>query len=66
MDGNKDEATKCRQLAEKYLKEGNKDRALKFLEKSQKLYPSKDVEGRWKSRVIFEAEPFEVTHYAMS
>jgi len=46
MDGNKDEAAKCRQLADRFLKEGNKDRALKFLEKSQKLYPSKEVEGR--------------------
>ena len=46
MDGNKDEAAKCRQLAEKYLKEGNKERALKFLEKSQRLYPSKEVESR--------------------
>lgn len=46
MDGNKDEAARCRQLADKYLKEGNKGKALKFLEKSQKLYPSKEVEGR--------------------
>ncbi|XP_078382889.1 dnaJ homolog subfamily B member 14-like [Oculina patagonica] len=44
MDGNKDEATKCRLLAEKYLREGNKERALKFLEKSQKLYPTKKAE----------------------
>lgn len=44
MDGNKDEAVKCRQLAEKYHREGNKKKALKFLEKAQKLYPSKEVE----------------------
>lgn len=44
MDGNKDEALKCRELAEKYLREGKKEKALKFLEKSQKLYPSKEVE----------------------
>lgn len=46
MDGNKDEALKCRRLAENYLKEGNKERAFKFLHKAQKLYPSKEVEGR--------------------
>ncbi|XP_058940298.2 dnaJ homolog subfamily B member 12-like [Pocillopora verrucosa] len=44
MDGNKDEALKCRRLAENYLKEGNKERAFKFLHKAQKLYPSKEVE----------------------
>lgn len=46
MDGNKDEAKRCRRLAEKYLKEGNKERAIKFFEKSQRLFPSKEVEGR--------------------
>ena len=46
MEGNKDEAARCRQLGEKCLQEGNKGKALKFLEKSQKLYPSKEVEGR--------------------
>ena len=45
MDGNKDEAVKCRRLADKFLKEGNKEKALKFLEKSLKLFPSKEVEG---------------------
>ncbi|XP_015747590.1 PREDICTED: dnaJ homolog subfamily B member 14-like [Acropora digitifera] len=44
MDGNKDEAIKCRELAEKYIREGNKEKALKFLAKSNKLYPSKEVE----------------------
>ena len=65
MEGNKDEAAKCRQLADKYLKDGNKEKALKFLEKSLKLYPSKEVEGRRKSCVFLESEPFEVTRYAM-
>lgn len=60
MDGNKDEALKCRRLAENYLKEGNKERAFKFLHKAQKLYPSKEVEGRrnlrgiWNRRVVKE------------
>lgn len=66
MDGNKDEAQKCRQLAEKYLREGNKEKALKFLEKSLKLYPSKEVEGRLKFTVIFKSEPFKMIRNAMS
>lgn len=52
MDGNKDEAIKCRELAEKYIREGNKEKALKFLAKSNKLYPSKEVEGKEKYRKI--------------
>ncbi|XP_027046655.1 dnaJ homolog subfamily B member 1-like [Pocillopora damicornis] len=44
MDGNKDEALRCRRLADNYLKDGNKERAFKFLHKAQKLYPSKEVE----------------------
>jgi len=46
MEGNKDEAERCRRLGEKCLKEGNKEKALKFLEKSLRLYPSKEVESR--------------------
>ena len=49
MDGNKDDAMKCRRLAEKYLQEGNTEKARKFLEKSHRLYPSKEVEGWYRS-----------------
>lgn len=45
MEGNKDDALKCRRLAEKCLNEGNKEKALKLLEKSLRLYPTKEVEG---------------------
>ncbi|CAH3028281.1 unnamed protein product [Porites evermanni] len=44
MEGNKDDALKCRRLAEKCLNEGNKEKALKLLEKSLRLYPTKEVE----------------------
>ena len=54
MEGNKDDALKCRRLAEKCLREGNKEKALKLLEKSLRLYPTKQVEGWWKSCCVHE------------
>ena len=44
MDGNKDESEKCIQIALKYVRSGDKEKALKFLGKAQKLYPSKKAE----------------------
>ena len=66
MDGNKDEALKCRELAEKYLREGKKEKALKFLEKSQKLYPSKEVEGKWKYCVVYKSALFTVNAFGLT
>ncbi|OWF36240.1 dnaJ homolog subfamily B member 14-like [Mizuhopecten yessoensis] len=40
MDGNKDESERCISLAKKYLAEGEKSKALKFLNKAERLYPS--------------------------
>lgn len=37
---NKDEADKCLNLAMKYILQGNKEKAEKFVRKAQKLYPS--------------------------
>lgn len=45
MEGNKDEAEKCRRLAEKFLQEGEKEKAIKFLKKADRLYPTKGVKG---------------------
>lgn len=45
MEGNKDDAAKCLKFAEKFIASGNKDKALKFLAKSIKLYPTKKAEG---------------------
>ena len=61
MDGNKDEAIKCRELAEKYIREGNKEKALKFLAKSNKLYPSKEVEGMEKYLKICKSQRFQAS-----
>lgn len=45
MEGNRDEAEKCRRLAEKFLTQGDQEKAIKFLKKADKLYPTKDVKG---------------------
>lgn len=45
MEGNRDEAEKCLKIATKALEDGNKDRALKFLNKAEKLYSTEDAKG---------------------
>lgn len=46
MDGNKDEAEKCIELAEKHMREGNRDKAIRLLEKSERLYPTTKAKGK--------------------
>ena len=41
MEGNKDDSEKCINLALNYIKAGDKEKAIKFLNKANKLYPSK-------------------------
>ena len=45
MEGNKDEAKKCLEIARRYLVKGDKEKARKFIGKSQKLYPLKEAES---------------------
>ena len=45
MDGNKDDAEKCIQIALKALSAGDKEKTRRFLLKAQKLYPSKKASG---------------------
>lgn len=40
MDGNKDESEHCIVIAQKYINEGDRTKALKFLYKAEKLFPS--------------------------
>lgn len=40
MEGNRDEAEKCINIATKSLEAGDKDKAVKFLNKAEKLYPT--------------------------
>lgn len=45
MDGNKDESERCISLAQKCLAAGDTSKALKFLNKAEKLYPSQKAKG---------------------
>lgn len=45
MEGNRDEAEKCINIATKALEAGDKEKALKFLNKAEKLYPTDRAKG---------------------
>uniref|UniRef100_A0A8D0GJL9 DnaJ homolog subfamily B member 14 n=1 Tax=Sphenodon punctatus TaxID=8508 RepID=A0A8D0GJL9_SPHPU len=49
MEGNRDEAEKCIEIAREAVEAGNRDRAMRFLNKAQKLYPTETA------RVLLEA-----------
>lgn len=44
MESNRDEADKCLELALKYIKQGNKVKAEKFVRKAEKLFPSRKIQ----------------------
>ncbi|CAN7994194.1 unnamed protein product [Ixodes hexagonus] len=41
MEGNKEESKRCIELAQLYISQGQREKALKFLHKAEHLYPSK-------------------------
>lgn len=45
MDSNKDEAERCMERAERFMRERKYEEAEKFARKAQKLYPTKKAEG---------------------
>lgn len=47
MDGNKDDAEKCVRIAERCIRAGDKEKALKFLNKAERLYPSDRAKGKF-------------------
>ncbi|XP_070712655.1 dnaJ homolog subfamily B member 14 [Pempheris klunzingeri] len=47
MEGNRDEAEKCINIATKALDAGDKEKALKFLSKAEKLYPTSRAKALW-------------------
>lgn len=49
MEGNRDEAEKCIKIATRALEDGDKEKALKFLNKAEKLYPTQ------KAKILLEA-----------
>ena len=46
MEGNRDESIKCVKIAQQSLAVGDKEKAIKFLKKAQRLYPSQRAKGR--------------------
>lgn len=46
MDGNKDEAQKCINIALEAIKSGDLQRAEKFLRKANNLFPSQKAKGK--------------------
>lgn len=49
MESNKDEAERCISIALKAIQSNQPDRALRFLEKAQRLYPTPRVTGEWEA-----------------
>jgi Tfp pilus assembly protein PilF len=45
MEGNKDESERCISLAIQYSKQGDDEKALKFLNKAERLYPTQKAKG---------------------
>lgn len=45
MEGNRDEAEKCIKIASKAIEAGDKEKALKFLHKAEKLFPTDRAKG---------------------
>lgn len=45
MESNKDESEKCIKIAVDCIKSGDNEKALRFLHKAQRLYPTPRAEG---------------------
>jgi len=54
MDGNKDEALKCLKIAQTSIESGNRERALKFLNKARRLDPSLEIDD-----LLSQADAFQ-------
>ena len=54
MEGNRDDSEKCIRLALNHIKSGNKEKAIKFLNKANKLYPSKTATSSYNNKLISE------------
>lgn len=51
MDGNRDDAERCLQLAEAALANNDKHKAQRLLDKSKRMYPLPDVQARVQARI---------------
>lgn len=48
MESNRDEAEKCISIATEALQDGDKEKAVKFLRKAEKLFPTDKAKGKSK------------------
>lgn len=58
MEVNKDEADRCIELAENYIKEKNREKAEKFLQKAQRLYPTPRAKGGYFLHIFLTCDDF--------
>lgn len=47
MEVNKDEAERCIEIAEKCIADGDGEKAKKFLQKAERLFPTKQAQGNF-------------------
>lgn len=47
MEVNKDEAYRCLDRAEYYINEGDVEKAEKFINKSKRLFPTSEADGKY-------------------
>ena len=58
MESNRDEADKCLELAMKYVRQGNKEKAERFVRKAEKLFPSRRIQEVPESARKVHLNPF--------
>ena len=66
MEGNKDESEKCLKIARKLAAAGDKEKAIKFVLKADKLFPSKKAQGKNQSGIeVKKLRAFPATRLAI-
>ena len=53
MDGNRDEGQRCIDLAKKSILNNQTEKAIKYLAKAQRLYPSSEAKGEAKYHLFY-------------
>lgn len=53
MEGNKDESERCLAIAEQCIGAGDTEKAIRFLKKANRLYPSKKASGKMSDILYF-------------
>jgi len=64
MDGNKDESERCFAIAQRCIAAGHTEKAIKFLRKAERLYPSKKAQGTFLG--LFFGDNVKLAEFAIS